>query len=34
MNTTQAYYTVREVRKRQAVELLAPLQIDWGAGLL
>jgi site-specific recombinase XerC len=28
MNTTQAYYTVRDARKRKAVQALAPLQID------
>ncbi|MGO9754924.1 MAG: tyrosine-type recombinase/integrase [Solirubrobacteraceae bacterium] len=28
MNTTQGYYTVRDVRKRKAVDMLAPLQID------
>jgi integrase len=28
MNTTQGYYTVRDARKRKAVEALAPLQID------
>ena len=28
MNTTQGYYTVRDVRKRKAVEGLTPLQID------
>jgi integrase len=28
MNTTQGYYTVRDVRRRKAVQALAPLQID------
>ncbi len=28
MNTTQGYYTVRDARKRNAVQALAPLQID------
>ena len=28
MNTTQGYYTVRDARKRKAVQALAPLQLD------
>jgi len=28
MNTTQGYYTVRDARKRRAIQALAPLQID------